>query len=328
MPSKIANKCKNTDLTGLSECLNKENVDTADIWGQRPLYHAVRYKNLPCIRFLFKMGADVFLLNRVCGHEEDLLVTAFRSQDILVIKEIISFYLTHLSHYQHIRSHMTMYLPYIFRGNTEYLKIFFSEFKIFNLKGHESVFCKTAKKAHYVLLSRMNICFDLQNALKYTVIYRRSICFLYLLSIVRYPERLNHVYRGTTNCVQQTLMSLCGVNGYYKGIQHLIDAGADTHIPSVNERGETRNNLMALVDNPCYNLEKPLRKAAIQKCLRLYATIYGINEQNSRGQSALMFAERAGNYDLVKILLELGANSSLIDMNGSSSQVYTKPTLK
>jgi hypothetical protein len=323
MPSKIVNKCRNTDLNGLSQCLDEDSVNIADIWGHSPLYHAVRYKSILCMNHLIEMGANIFLLNRVCGHEEDLLVTAFRSGDFDTVKAVISLYAGTGTIEDHIQRHMTTYLPHLFRGNTVYLEAFLQGFQTYSFKGYESIFCKTAKKEHYILLARKNICYDLQNALKYTVIYRRSICFLYLLDLVRYPERLNHVYRPGLH-VQQTLFSLCGINGYLKGIQNLIEAGADAGIASVNERGETRNNLMALVDNSCYSLEKPAHRCMIQKCLRLYVTIYDINAQNSRGQSALMFSKRAGNHDLTNILLELGADSNLVDMDGANADAYSE----
>jgi ankyrin repeat protein len=137
--------------------------------------------------------------------------------------------------------------------------------------------------------------------------------FDYLLTLVRYGEQLDHIYHGPYG-TRQTLLSLCVTNGYYKGLIQLIKAGANMNIVSVNEHGETRNNLMAAVDQ-AGRFFKDRKRIMIQRCIHYLARFYDVNDQNSRGQTALMFANRAGNTDLAKILLELGADPNIVDMN-------------
>jgi len=314
MPSKIINYCKNGDLEGLSHCLKSvselgSGPNDPDIWGRRPLYYAVRNRNITAIRMLVEHGADITLTNRISDSEEDLMVTGFKTASMVCIR-----FLTELYDRAYIGQNIATYIPFLFRGGPELLEIFIHAFKLQSLKSYESVFCRNGKIAHYKMLISCNVCFDLQTALKYTIVYGRYAVFQFLLTLVRYDEQLDHIYRGPYGS-QQTLMSLCAINGYYKGLRCLVKYGANINVQSVNERGETRNCLMAAVDNNRYQQLCDRQRVMIQKCVYYLSTLYPINQQNSRGQTALMFAQRADNTELVEILLELGADVNIRDMD-------------
>jgi hypothetical protein len=215
----------------------------------------------------------------------------------------------------HVHRALSQYLPFLFRGDSNMLSNFVRSFKIHTLKGQELIFCKSGKKCHYDTMIQYNVCFDLQSALKYTLVYGRYGMFQYLLTHVRYGEQLDHIYRGPHGS-QQTLTSLCVTNGYYNGLIQLVRSGANMNLTSVNERGETRNNLMATVDNVHYKAMKDRDRLMVQKCLHYLVKLYTIDDQNSRGQTALFFANRSGSRDLANILIELGADPNIIDMDG------------
>lgn len=288
------------------------NCNEVDLWGKHPLYYAVKYKRPSVIRLLVDNGADIYAINRVNSNDEDLVVTAFRTASIPTITYLITLYDS-----VYIKQKLTDYLPYIFRGDSRILEVFIKSFKMQSIKGYEYIFCKRAKLCHYRILGKYNICFDLQIALKCTLVYGRYTAFQYLLTLIRYNEQLDYIYRGPYGS-QSTLLSLCCTNGYFNGIKSLIDSDAQTNIISVNEQGETRNNLMTLVDN-CRYMTLPNRDRIIYvKCLHYLLQFHDINEQNSRGQTALMFAQKAGNTELVQLLLDLGANPDITDMDGDT----------
>lgn len=310
MPSKIINICKN-EHADLDDLYHSDfNCNGVDLWGKHPLYYAVRYKRPDVIRILKKLGANIYDTNRINGNDEDLLITAFRTASAPTITCVMLLYDS-----TYIKTNLANYLPYLFRGDSLCLEKFVKTFKIQSMKGHEFIFCKRAKMCHYHVLKTYNICFDLQLSLKCTLVYARYSAFQYLLTLIRYKEQLDYIYRGPHGC-QLTLLSLCCTYGYYNGIKSLIKAGAQYHIMSVNERGETRNNLMALVDNNRYMSLSSRDRIMYQRCLYYLLNFYDINAQNSRGQTALMFAYTAGNIELVQLLLDLGANPDITDMDG------------
>jgi len=316
MPSKIIQKCKSGDLEGLNHCLKSvpemgSGPNDPDIWGRRPLYYAVRNRNIKAIRMLVEHGAIITISNRISDNDEDLLVTGFKTASVDCVRFLIELY---QDERDHINRNLGLYIPFLFRGDAKLLEIFIHTFKIQSLKTYESVFCRNGKIIHYKTLISCNVCFDLQIALRYTIVYGRYTVFQFLLTLVRYDEQLDHIYRGPYGS-QQTLMSLCACNGYYKGLRCLANYGANINVQSVNERGETRNCLMAAVDNNHYNQLSDRQRIMVQKCVYHLSTLYPINQQNSRGQTALMFAQRAGNTELVEILLELGADTDIKDMD-------------
>lgn len=263
-----------------------------------PLNLAIRAKDIPTIKRLYpnvRSGSDP-------------LVLAFKTASndtVKCIMDLMGMYDMNTADARANSDSYAQYIPYLFRGNTDWLELFIRTFHIISFKGHESVFCRTAKPCHYKTMLSRNVCFDLQASLRYTIIYGRHSAFEYLLPLVKYQEQLNFIYLGP-NGVQQTLFGLCAVTGYYRGLVKLVKRGVDVNILSVNERGESRNGLMAAVDNPQYHKLNDRDQLMIQRCVYYLANIYDISSQNSLGQSALTFAERAGNTDLVKIILELG----------------------
>lgn len=297
-----------------SKIIKLNSVNDPDIWGRRPLYYAVRRKDIEAVQTLISNGADPLLTNHISGGDEDLLITAFRTSSVDIINCVMGLLANDSRSYVH--QNIATYIPFIFRDDALVLEQFIRMFEIRSFKGYESILCKAAKKCHYDTMLRYNICFDLQSALKYALVYSRLSVFQYLLTLVRYREQLDHLYRGPHGS-RYTLLSLCASIGYYAGIQQLIKMGADITMVSVNERGETRNNLMATVDNPRYNQLNDRGQLMIKKCLHFLAKLYDINSQNSRGQTALMFAHRAGNADLAQILLDLGADPTIPDMDGN-----------
>lgn len=325
MQSKIINYCKNNDLHGLTLYLGSssssgsdsesEDINKTDIWGRTAIFYAIRRKNIKIIKLLYDHGADIFIKNKISGDREDTMVTAFKTASLECATYVAGLFSA--SSCSYISMNINNYLPYLFRGSAALLTVFIKSFKIRSLKGYESVFCRNGKRCHYDVLMKYNVCFDLQEALKYSLVYGRYSIFLNLITLIRYDEQLDHVYRGPHGS-QQTLLSLCASNGYYNGLRNLISYGANIHIPSVNERGETRNNLMATVDNRRYNKLNDRSKVVVKKCIHYLTGLYHIDEQNSRGQTALMFAQRAGNQELVDMLLDLGADPTVTDMDGNT----------
>ena len=270
-----------------------------------PLYQSIRSKDIAAIKRLYATDLPVDTDHPM---DMDPLIAAFKTASDDTVRCVIDLLAGgNAGAGQHMNKYITRYIPYLFRGESNWLCLFIKTFGIISFKGHESIFCKTAKPCHYRLLLSENVCFDMQNSLRYTIIYGRHAAFEYLLSLVKYQEQLDYVYLGP-NGVQQTLLSLCATTGYYKGLTGLVKAGANVNIVSVNERGEGRNVLMAAVDNQHYHKLKDRDRLMVQRCIYYLASIYDINSHNACGQTALLFANRAGNSDLVKIILELGAN--------------------
>lgn len=318
MPSKIINSCKNNDLEELRGALREAEplgINDPDHWGRRAIYYAIHLKNVKAIKMLHDHGALLTVTHKINGSDEDLVVTALKTSSHETVLCLIGLLSDTSVGCRHIGANISVYLPYLFRGDATLLEQFIRLFKIHSLKGHESVLCRTSKRCHYVMMLRYNVCFDLQSSLRYTLVYGRYTAFQHLLTLIRYGEQLDFVYRGPHGS-RYTLLSLCAINGYYKGLVQLVRAGANMNIVSVNERGETRNNLMTVVDNGLYNTLKAGQQIMIQRCIHYLVQFYDVNEQNSRGQTALMFARRAGNEELVQILLELGADPDIVDMDG------------
>lgn len=323
MPLTIINSCKRNDLESLKLSLSTQSVNSVDQWGRTHLYYAVKYLAYDLVRYLINQGTDIFGLSKVDDVNEDLLLTSLKAGDNLMIKIISDFYSEHPQCHRHIKNHIVGYLPYLFKGQTQILSDFIDTFRISSLKGYENIFCRTAKKSHYDTLLQSVVCFDLQNALKFSIIYNRRQQFIHLLKKIKYPEQLDYIYRGPMG-TQQTLISLCCTKTYYKGIQKLIDLGADYNQYSVNERGELRNPIMVIADSCGYEKLNNKEVTEIKKCLSYLSQIIDINEQNSRGQTALMFAYRS-NPKLVPILQAFGCNSDIVDMNNKKAVNYSRP---
>ena len=219
------------------------------------------------------------------------------------------------------------YLSLIFT-NIGILDVFIMHFNIFSLKGHELIMCKYAKKKHYLWLKQHNICFDIQETLKYSIIYGKTKCFCDILTHhIKHIEQVNYIYQTSTSTRSTfTLMSLCAIRGYLKCIKELTARGGDCNIVTVNNKGEAMNNVMALVDNQLYNKEPNPNKLMIRICLIYLLKTNPVNWQNSRGQTALMMAYRSGNTDLAEILISNGADKDIIDMNSNTIANYIDMT--
>lgn len=184
------------------------------------------------------------------------------------------------------------------------------------VKGAESIYCRYATTAHYSVMDKYQVCYDRQDALRYTLIYGKYACFTYLLSGVRYKEQLNFKYVATDKSCY-TLLSLCAVNGYLAGVKHLIKDGADIHSLTVSSRGETMNLIMTICNNPHYG-------PAQIKCLSylLEKGVLDPNQVNTFGQTALMFAYRINSPEMISILLKRGADKGIVDMRGLIAEDY------
>ncbi len=294
-----------------------DHIPVPDIWGRFPIYYAVRYKSCRAVELLLMKGADIHCLNTISGHKVDLLYTALKTRDITLIRCV-------LKHWGKTYTDIDEYLPLIFDSNIDILSAFIVHFDVKSLKEHESILCKYARIQHYIWLRAHNICFDIQQTLKYTIIYRKTACFSYILTHhVKHVEQVNYIYQTGTRS-NFTVLSLCAIHGYLKGLRELQVKGVDYNIITVNNRGETMNNIMALVDNEMYGKESASHKAAIRCCLIYLLTKNPINWQNSRGQTALMMAYRAGNGELAEILINNGADMDIPDMDGHRANNYVK----
>jgi len=81
---------------------------------------------------------------------------------------------------------------------------------VINIKGHEMNLCQIAKPRDYQKLLQMNVCFDIQQALKLTLMYRKYNSFMYLLSNIKFKEQLNYLYHHRNNSTT-TLMAIATI---------------------------------------------------------------------------------------------------------------------
>ena len=97
--------------------------------------------------------------------------------------------------------------------------------------------------------------------------------------------------------------------GEVEVVEALLQAGADASIP--DEKGAT-----ALM----HALQDPKRVVAAQ--LLLKGKIGDVNAQNENGETALMRAVALGEIEVVKSLLDRGANVNLYDVFGNTAAVF------
>ena len=190
--------------------------------------------------------------------------------------------------------------------------------KIQTLKGYEISFVKQASIVYYVYMDSIELCYDKQMALKYSIIYCKPLVFKYLLSRVRYKEQLDYIY-STGHGSSIGLLELCSLNGYIDGVKHLIKDGANVNLFTVNKKGETLNLIMSLCDN------LPPNETPSENKLKLFTYLIDkidVNSVNTYGQTALMFACRSNALNYITLLIEKGADESILDMNGLSCKEY------
>lgn len=324
MPSKITLSCKHDDLEQFCLAVSVDNINTPDCWGRYPLYYAIRYGAIENIRHAIKIGGDLLLCNRLLQTDIDCLTVAIKYNTIII---------SELFHNVKNRIDPTKYLPLILAvrnrqtsdPNKENIIIFDQYIKIFDIisfGGLEGVFCRYARNSHYEYCKKYSICYDLQETLKFTLLYRKYGCFIYNLQYVQYGEQLDHIYKLSATKTT-SLLSICAIQGYYKGITSLISHGANPYILTVGDNGETYNALMATANNQRYFEETPYRQQLIIKCIcQLCKAGISINFQNSLGITALMMACRIANADIVSHLIMLGSDITLMDINGNTAINY------
>lgn len=310
MPSKVVNACRNHDIGRLMMAVDKDTIETRDLWGRPPIYYAVRYGFSAGLDYLVRIGADVH-------RDPDLLLTAIRTQSVSNVQNILRYWKSAVD--------TDEYLPLIFsivsnETSVKILELFCRHFLIISLKGQEGLLCHKVRVCHLQWLLANQVCLDILQAARFCLVYRRLQCFYYLVNRIKHQEQLNHVFAPTVTTY--TLFSLCSVYGSLPGIKMLLSKGADHRTITINNRGETVNAVMALVGNESYNRESTAQKLAICRTLTYLLRILDVNWQNSRGQTALMLAERERNGDLIEILMLHGANTDAVDMTGRQSADY------
>lgn len=214
-------------------------------------------------------------------------------------------------------------IPVLKYGDKSIFCCYLEQFSVISLKGFEMTLCSYAKKFHYQLMFEKDICFSLQDALKYTLIYRKYGCFQYLLKKIKFKEQIDHVYLVANLPVQTTLLAMAAIQGYHVGVTKILETGADLNGFVITENRVVMNYLMYICSNLNYQTETNYRKSQIINTIKLLINKgIDINHQGNEGQTALMIAASCGNRDLVKLLLEYGANTKIIDMSRKKAIDY------
>ena len=317
MPSRIVSVCKSGEYQGLAKALSVSTINSPDMWGRFPVYYAVRYNNIAALRYMLELGADPYVESTISGRRDNLVMTALRTGVVETVKVVISIWRSYTD--------ISDLLPLCFSkdNSTELLASVIEGFNIRSLKGAESVLCRRAKIGDFEWLLHHNICFDLQQALRYCLIYGRPHCFMYLLRYIKHQCELDYVYTNAGSRGTHTLVSLCCLYGHYKGLLKLLKLGASADVITINNHGETMNNLCVAVANEHYRHLRDIYQTGVTLCIKyLISQGVSLNWQNSRGQTALMMAMRAHNGELTNLLLAAGADPTLRDMNGESAADY------
>jgi len=315
--------CKDPYSKGLSEkeiCKYIDDINTADKWCRRPIYYAIINQNITIIGALVNSGKlDLSLTSKIhnSNNYELPFSTALRSKNSKII-DILAIHVTNNNCFE--------YLTTALKTNIEIFKLFLSCFNIVSLKGSEMMLCSYAKIPHYYICYQNNICFDLQEALKYTLIYRKYSSFEFLLKKVKYSEQLNYEYNSNINsygCRKFTLLSIASIQGYLKGATLLLTRGANIYGNIISSKHENLNYLMYICSNKSYYSETPSTQQQIIDTIKLLITKgIPVNYQNNIGQTALMISARSNNLDFIKILLEHNADKTLKDMNNRIAHDY------
>lgn len=316
MQSRINNACKEHDLPRIKTLINKDNVNQTDCWGRTPIYYSVRYGAIDIFYFLVSLGADLYKTYIINKQEYDLIDTALNTngnsvENYQIIAAVLSVWLGPL--------YISRYISKIFCGSACVLQLFIQHIPNISLKGYERQFCSKAQEEHYRVLLKYHICFCLQQAMRYTIVYRKRRSFMFLLSQIKCSEQLDYIYttsgRSTLN-----LVTLCATRGYYNELKILLREGADPKLLTVNGMDETMTPLHAICDN--WFTEREL--VNIKRCLHLLLKYIDVNQANTKGQTALMFANRKSNDEIIMMLKEYGADPTAVDMCGRKALTYVK----
>ena len=319
--------CKSDSYQLLKQNLRSKHVNQSDIWGRRLIYYAIISGAYRCVEILIDTGnLDLSLENKVprVQHYERPIVTCIKYDQIQIFRSLAG-----LTRYQSGSSEFSQYLHTILKsGSNDFLLAYLQEYQIISLKNQEMLLCSHAKVEHYQILFDNQICFNLLQALKYTLTYRKYTQFNYLLDRVKYSEQLEHTYYNNILTkkyyrAEDRLVGMVVVQGYLRGLKTLQEKGADLSAYIVNQYGESVNYVMYLCSNRNYYTEKVSRQQQILSSLEyLLNSGISVDLQNNLGMTALMFACRAGNSDYVRVLLQYGANKDLLDNNNQTAIDY------
>lgn len=325
MHSKIISVCKENNLQEFIRITSQEGINHLDEWGRSPLYYALRYNAETIVHYAISDGSDLFTKN-FCGSDRTQIDNI--SVAIRLGSSELEYMLEHIDKLD-LSTRLTEYIPFILRfDSTERMifPLFVRYLCIKSIKNMEALFCRYAKPFHYHYCKQESICFDYQNALKYTALYRKYSCFISLLDYIEYAEQLDHLYVNNGNQTSEVnLLTICARQGFYKGVKELLKRGADPYILMTN-KGEVLNILMMVMSTANYFEESEHRKKLILKSIQLFATKLNVNYQNTTGLSALMIACQKGNINYVHELLTAGVDITLKDMHDNRASDFLDTT--
>ena len=135
-------------------------------------------------------------------------------------------------------------------------------------------------------------------ALMYAVLGNQAQMIDYLLT------RTQHLDAQSTN--GWTAVMIAAAKGFDGALKQLVEAGADANLADVYQWSP----LMRAIDNK--------HREVINYLLALPGP--ALNEINENGSTALHVAAQFGDVETVELLLERGADSSVLDKNGDSAE--------
>ena len=122
----------------------------------------------------------------------------------------------------------------------------------------------------------------------------------------------------TTNIRGQTALNLAAINGSLDAVHLLIERGADVNLPDEDQRTPLMDAVIPSTDD--------FPKDAVVRAL-LEAGAH-INAQDHKGLSALHIAAWAGDADMVRDLLDHGADTALVDRTGRTAEDMANASTK
>lgn len=289
-----------------------QNINAPDKWGRRAIYYAIVSADLHQVQDLLQQGCDLTLKNKIprLRTSESPIQTAIRIKNLEIFKVLIS------------TLDYTDYLGSLLKAPCSFFREFLKKTQIYSFKGDEMTFCSYARVEHYQICHAQNICIDLQQALKYTLIYRKYGCFLYLLKKVKYAEQVDYVYSSSLEKV--TLFAMAAVQGFMKGVAALLAKGANLHGLITDPSQELMTYLMYVCSNSHFNQESIYVQTQILSIVQfLIRQGIDVNYQNNTGLTALMLARKAGNTKIIDLLISKGADPHLTDMSGNTAFDYS-----
>ncbi len=143
-----------------------------------------------------------------------------------------------------------------------------------------------------------------QTAIYLAVLYQKLDCVIYLTSKNAHLETVSFDY---------TALTLAITRGYYQIVNHLVDVGADIEFRSTKWLIPRQQTPLIIAVSEAhshnFNAENNLKyKTIITKLLEKGVDV---NAQDSCGYTALSTAARLGLLDIVKLLVEYGADITI-----------------